>query len=168
MNSPSFTSSGYVNQALVLDPSSNQYLSTPYIPLVNASFTVELWIYPTGFPNLLDHAVLGLFTHPSNDQCLHLTIRRSTSTYHLHMSFFDTNCTSNDIVPLNVWTHAAFTFDRITLSMSIYLNGRLTVSAISALPLQGVPNIVTIGYIPGIVSTFGSNFFQVVLCTRLT
>jgi hypothetical protein len=160
INSPSFTSSGYVNQALMLNASANQYLTTPYIPLVNASFTVELWIYPTGFPNPTDHGILGLCTHPSNDQCLHLTIRRSASTYHLYMSFFGDNWMSIATVPLNTWTHAAFTFDRNTLKMSIYLNGRLTVSAISALPLQGIPNIVTIGYIPGILSAYGNNFFH--------
>ncbi|CAF3498679.1 unnamed protein product [Rotaria sp. Silwood1] len=159
-NTPSFISNGYVNQALSLNAASNQYLYTSYIPLINASFTVELWLYPTGFPNSKDHAILGLCTSLSNDQCLHLTIRNSNSTHRLYMSFAGDNCESNQSVPLNTWTHVAFVFDKDTFAMSIYLNGNLVGHAISALPLQGIENNVTIGYIPGIVAAYGSNFFQ--------
>ncbi|CAF0927986.1 unnamed protein product [Rotaria sordida] len=160
MNNPSFISNGYVNRALVLNATSNQYLYTSYIPLINASFTVELWLYPTGWPNPIDHAILGLCTNPSNDQCLHLTIRNFTSIHSLYMSFAGDNCESNESVPLNTWTHAAFVFDKVTLAMSMYRNGNLVGYCISALPLQGIENNVTIGYIPGIVAVYGSNFFQ--------
>ncbi|CAF0973494.1 unnamed protein product [Rotaria sordida] len=160
MNNPSFISNGYVNRALVLNATSNQYLYTSYIPLINASFTVELWLYPTGWPSPIDHAILGLCTNPSNDQCLHLTIRNFTSIHSLYMSFAGDNCESNESVPLNTWTHAAFVFDKVTLAMSIYRNGNLVGYCISALPLQGIENNVTIGYIPGIVAVYGSNFFQ--------
>jgi hypothetical protein len=78
------------------------------------------------------------------------------------MSFFGDNCDSNGVVPLNTWIHAAFVFDNSTYAMSIYLNGQLVGNATSALPLQGTPNIVTIGYIPGIVAAYGSNYFQVI------
>ncbi len=45
--------------------------------------------------------------------------------------------------------------------MSVYQNGVLVANCIAALPLQGVANDVTIGYIPGIVAAYGTNFFQV-------
>ena len=163
MNSPSFINNGYVNQALVLTASSLQYLNTSYIPLIHASFTIEVWLYPTGFPNPTDHGILGLCTYPGNDQCLHLTIRKFTATYYLYMSFFGDNCFTNTSVSLNQWIHAAFAFDNVSRAMLIYLNGQLVGSTTSALSLQGTANPVTIGYIPGIVPSYGSNYFQVLL-----
>jgi hypothetical protein len=77
------------------------------------------------------------------------------------MSFFGDNCLCNTSVPLNQWTHAAFVFDSATLAMSVYQNGVLVGNCIAALPLQGSVNYVTIGYIPGIVAAYGTNFFQV-------
>jgi hypothetical protein len=77
------------------------------------------------------------------------------------MSFFGDNCVSNGTVALSKWSHAAFVFDSSACAMSIYLNGHLVGYAVSSLPLQGIPQNVTIGYIPGIVATYGSNYFQV-------
>jgi hypothetical protein len=159
--SPSVITNGYVNQVLKLNAASNQYLYTSYILLIGAAFTIELWLYPTGYPNPTDHSILGLCTNLSNDQCLHLTIRNSTGTYRLYMSFFGDNCLSNTTVPLNQWTHAAFVFDSTTLAMSIYQNGLLVGNCTTALPLQSIANNVTIGYIPGIVPKYGTNYFQV-------
>jgi hypothetical protein len=167
VNSPSFTANGYVNQALVLTAASNQYLYTSYIPLINASFTIELWLYPTAYPNQTDNSILGLCTNLSSDRCLHLTIRNFAGTHRLYMSFFGDNCSSNTNVSLNHWTHAAFVFDSTTLAMSIYQNGLLVGNCIAALPLQGTANNVTIGYIPGIVATYGTNYFQVKLFFQL-
>lgn len=167
VNNPSFVSNGYVKQGVILDATSNQFLYTSYIPLINASFTIEVWLYPTGFPNPKDHSILGLCTNPFADQCLHLTIRNFTGTYSLYMSFFGDNCPSNLPLSLNQWIHAAFTFDLATRSMSIYQDGVLGGNCISALPLQGVPNNITIGYIPRIVAAHGTNYFQVGFAVNL-
>lgn len=161
VNSPTFITNGYVNQALHLNAAASQYLYTSYIPLIGASFTIDLWIYPTGFPNPTDHSILGLCTYPGNDQCLHITIRNSSSTCHLYMSFFGDNCDSSGSVALNTWSHAAFSFDSTTRVMLIYLNGQVVGNSTFALTLQGSVNDVTIGYIPGIVAAYGTNFFQV-------
>ena len=163
VNNPSFVTMGYVKQALFLNATSSQYLYTSYIPLINTSFTIEIWLYPTGFPNPIDHSILGLCTNPSSNQCLHLTIRNITGTYRLYMAFFGDNCISDVPVLLNRWIHAAFTFDLITNSMGIYQDGLVAGSCIAAFPLRGIPNNITIGYIPGIVASFGTNFFQVSL-----
>ena len=116
VNSPTFITNGYVGQALLLNATANQYLYTPYIPLINTSFTIELWLYPTRFANPTDHSILGLCTNLSNNQCLHLTIRNSTGSYHLYMSFSGDSCVSNRSVSLNQWMHAAFVFDWTTNS----------------------------------------------------
>jgi hypothetical protein len=163
VNIPSFYASGYVNEALTLSQSSSQYVYTSYIPLINASFTIELWLYPTSYPNSTDQSILGLCTNLSSDQCLHTTIRNFAGTRRLYMSFFGDNCSSNATVLVNQWTHAAFVFDSITLTMSIYQNGVLVGNCIAAFPLQGNANNVTIGYIPGIVAAYGTNYFQVSL-----
>jgi hypothetical protein len=77
------------------------------------------------------------------------------------MSFFGDNCLSNTPVSLNHWTHAAFVFDSTILAMSIYQNGVLLGNCTTALPLQGIANNVTIGYIPRIVPMYGTNYFQI-------
>ena len=161
VNSPSFFTNGYVNPALRLTTASSQYLYTSYIPLVNTSFTIEVWLYPTQFANPTDHSILGLCTTPSGNQCLHLTIRNATGAYHLYMSFFGDSCVSNQSVAINQWVHAGFVFDSTTYSMLIYQDGFLVGSCTAALPFQGASNNVTIGYIPGIVPAFGTNFFIV-------
>ena len=160
---PSFVTNGYVNQALQFNPATFTHLYTPYIPLISASFTVEAWLYPTGFPNAFDHSIFGecVISNPGNNNCLHLTIRNFAGVYRLYMAFFGDNCPSTLSVPLNQWVHAAFTFDLATHSMLIYQDGVLGGSCVSGQPLLGAGPNALIGYIPGIVSTFGANVFQV-------
>ncbi|CAF3699645.1 unnamed protein product [Rotaria sp. Silwood1] len=160
INSPSFVNSGYVNKALSLSSIANQYVTTSYIPLVNVSFTIEAWLYPTGFPNTMDHSILGLCTHPGSNQCLHLTIRKVGSLYKLYMAFFGDSCLGNGSVTANKWTHVAFVFDQTTLIQSLYLNGVLDNACIATAPLKSSIGNVTIGSIPGIVSAYGNNSFQ--------
>ena len=59
-NNPSFITNGYLKQALSFNVAANQSLYTSYIPIANSSFTVHLWLYPTGYPNIKDHSILGL------------------------------------------------------------------------------------------------------------
>ncbi|CAF0986585.1 unnamed protein product [Rotaria sp. Silwood1] len=160
INSPSFVNSGYVNKALSLSSIANQYVTTSYIPLVNVSFTIEAWLYPTGFPNTMDHSILGLCTHPGSNQCLHLTIRKVGSLYKLYMAFFGDSCLGNGSVTANKWTHVAFVFDQTTLIQSLYLNGVLDNACIATAPLKSSIGNVTIGSSPGIVSAYGNNSFQ--------
>jgi hypothetical protein len=156
---PSFVTNGYVNEAVWFN--SNQYLSTSYIPLSNTSYTIEGWIYPTGYPNTNDHSIIGLCTNPLNNQCLHLTIRKSGLTYHFYHSFFGDNCLGIQNVILFKWTHVAFVFDLTTYAQYIYIDGILDQMCNSATPLLATSGPLTIGYIPGIVAAYGTNFFQV-------
>jgi hypothetical protein len=161
VDNPSFVTNGYVNEAVWFN--SNQYLVTSYIPLASTSFTIECWIFPTGYPNSNDHSILGLCSNPYNNRCLHLTIRKSSSTFRFYLSFFGDNCLGNTDVQLFKWTHVAFVFDMSTYAQSIYINGIIDQICISATPLLATNSSgsVTIGYIPDIVPAYGSNFFQV-------
>ena len=161
INNPLFVVNGYVNEAIAFSSSSNQYLSTSYIPLASNSFTIEAWLYPTGFPNSVDHSVFGLCTSASTNQCLYLTIRNMGSTYRLYLGFYGDDCSGTTSVALNQWIHVAFVFDSVTLPQSIYLNGNLDSTCIATAPFTGSTGAATIGYIPGLVSLSGSNYFEV-------
>ena len=160
-NSPSFITNGYVNQALSLNASRNQSIYTSYIPLANSSFTVEIWLYPTGYPNIKDHSILGLCLSRTTSLCLHLTIRNSSSSYYLYMGFMNNDCSSSHTVPLNTWTHAAFVFDVTTLKQSVYMNGVLDRGCTALLPIMVTTGNVTIGTIPVLAGTADINVFQV-------
>lgn len=176
-NNPSFVTNGYVNQALFFDASLIQSLSAPYIPLAYTSFTVEVWLNPTLFPNLIDHSILGLCPSATPNQCLYLLIRKINSNYYLYFGFFADDCHGNTSLTLNQWIHAAFVFDITTLTQSIYLNGILDNSCTASSPIMASTGSVTIGAIPAIIPINNMNFFQVslflamnqdfVVCTRI-
>ena len=46
--SPVYTT-GYINQGLLCDANANQSLISSPVPIANMSFTIDAWIYPTGF-----------------------------------------------------------------------------------------------------------------------
>jgi hypothetical protein len=81
---------GFVGQAVSFTASSSQLLSTSYIPLVNRSFTVDGWFYPTGFPGSGDNTIVGICPSTSGTSpCLHIVIRHSPSTMtHFHFGFY--------------------------------------------------------------------------------
>ena len=161
MNNPMFITNGYAKNALSLSASSNQYLITTFIPLSTTSFTIEAWIYPTGFPNTLDHSIFGLCSGPGPNQCLHLTIRKTASVFRLYFGFNTNDCLGNETLTINKWAHVAFVFDQSTLEQSIYLNGILDNRCTASATLAVNSGNATIGNIPLIVSTSGNNFFQV-------
>lgn len=161
VNNPTFITNGYVRQGLFFNQSANQYLYTNYIPLIKASFTVEVWVYPIVQSNQLHMGILGLCTFPGNDECLHITMRNVNSSYLLYISFFGDGCLGSHPIPMNEWNHFAFTFENSTCQISAYLNGKLTARGVSVFPLLGTPQNVTIGYIPKIVPAYGNNFFHV-------
>jgi hypothetical protein len=146
---------------LFLDASDFQSLSASYISLANTSFTIEVWLQPTLFPNLIDHGILGLCPSAASYQCLHLLIRKSGSNNYLYFGFFGDDCQGNTALSLNVWIHAAFVFDITTLTQSIYLNGILDNSCVASAPIMATTGLITIGTIPGIIPINNVNFYQV-------
>ncbi|CAF4151679.1 unnamed protein product, partial [Rotaria sordida] len=82
---------GYVNEALLFDANANQSLTSPFITLTSSSFTIDAWIYPTGFPNTQDHSIVGLCPSTTTYECLHLTIHENGGKY-LYLGFYGDDC----------------------------------------------------------------------------
>jgi hypothetical protein len=158
-NNMSFTTNGYINQAIVFSSNGNAMLTVPYIPLSYTSFTVDTWLYITGLLNVDHHSIFGYCSQASTYNCLHLTIRQNGSNYHLYLGFYWADCQGVTSLTLNTWIHAAFVFDLTTLTQQIYLNGVLENSCIQSSALTATPSDITIGYIPTL-NTAGT-YFQV-------
>jgi hypothetical protein len=163
INNPSFNTNGYVNQALLFDASFNQSLSTPYIPLASTSFTIEVWLKPTIFPNLVDHSIFGLCPSATSYQCLYVVIRTISANQYLYFGFYNADCLGNTTLTLNQWIHAAFVFDMASLTQSIYLNGILDNSCTVSSPIMAATGSGTIGTVPALISAINMNFYQVSL-----
>jgi hypothetical protein len=161
IQTPTFVPNGYVNQALSFNAAALQSLSTPYIPLAYISFTVEAWLKPTAFPNLIDHSILGLCPSASAHLCLYLVIRKIVSNYYLYFGLFADDCQGNTSLTSNQWIHVAFVFDITTLTQSIYLNGLLDNRCTVSAPFMANMGSVTIGTVPSLIPTNNVNFFQV-------
>ncbi|CAF1334941.1 unnamed protein product [Rotaria sp. Silwood1] len=158
---PIFTyTTGYVNQALVFNATDNQSLTSPSMSLASTSFTIDAWIYPTGFPNSQDHSIVGLCPYLTFSECMYLTIRKNGSNCYLYFGFYGDECPGNTYVSVNEWIHVAFVFETNSLTQSIYLNGKLDVSRTAAGPFKANPETLTIGNIPVLDSLSGSNYFQ--------
>ena len=163
-NNPPFITNGYVNQALSFNASANQSLYTSYIPITNSSFTVNGWLYPTGYPNNKDHSIFGLCYSRTTSMCLHLTIRNSSSNYYLYMGFMNNDCSSAQTIPLNAWIFVGFVFDLTTMKQSVYVNGVLSRQCTAIAPIMVTSQNVTIGSIPVLAGTSDTNVFQVSFC----
>ena len=160
-NNVSFTTNGYVKQAVVFRPNAGQMLTAPYMPLASTSFTIETWIYITGLANVLDQSIFGLCPSASNYHCLHLTIRKAAPSFYLYFSFFGADCRGTIPVALNTWTHVASVFDMIKMKQFIYFNGVLDNNCVVSQPVLATSGNVTIGYIPAIAQLSVNNYFQV-------
>ncbi|CAF1005617.1 unnamed protein product [Rotaria sordida] len=159
-NSPSFITNGYVNQALSFNAAANQSLYTSYIPITNSSFTVDIWLYPTGYPNVKDHSIVGLCSSRSTSMCLHFTIRNTSSAYYLYMGFMNNDCSSAQTITLNRWTHAGFVFDLTTMKQWVYVNGVLSRTCTAQAPIMVNNSNITIGTIPVLAAPSDNNVFQ--------
>ncbi|CAF3694172.1 unnamed protein product [Rotaria sp. Silwood1] len=121
---PSYVT-GYIKQALSLNSTFNLSLSTSYIPLMNTSFTIDAWLYPTEYPNLNDHIIAAMCSSFDNNTCLYLTIRNNNSSYNLYLGFYNNDLSGVTNIPLNKWIHVAFVYDIDNFQQSIYLDGSL-------------------------------------------
>ena len=163
--SPTFVP-GYSGQAISFTANTSQVVSAPYIPLTNRSFSVSVWIYPTGLTNVLHSSICGLCALPATDYCLHMTLRATSGTYPLYFGFYGDDVNSNaPPILINNWVHAAFTFDVTTRQISIYRNGILLNNGTTNFALKATNGSFQIGNIPLLVTTI--NTFQVNSCSRV-
>ncbi|CAF3954376.1 unnamed protein product [Adineta steineri] len=159
-NSPTFVSNGYLNQALSFNANQSQSLVTSYIPLASTSFTIDVWLYPTGFPYYADHSILGLCPVLLTNECLHLIFRDSGSGSHLHFGFYFNDCDGATIISPNNWIYVTFVFDISTMTQWIYLNGVLECFRTSSSNLLFSAGSVTIGLVPNLEGVPGDDYFQ--------
>lgn len=161
LNSPSFVSNGYLNQAVYFNANLNQSLTAKHVPLANTSFTISVWLYPMGYPNSLDHSILGLCPAFSPNYCLHLTLRRSGSGCRIYFGFYFNDCSGVTYISLNNWVYVTFVFDLSSMNQWIYLNGVLECNTVVSSPLLALTGNLTIGLIPGIDGSSATDYFQV-------
>ena len=144
INSPSYYTPGIngYGSALLLDELNSQYVSVPeYRNLAYRSFTIEMWIYPTGLTNA-DNGLFNHFHDWAADQLLHCTIR----SYVLYFGFYRDDIYGSSVIQNNQWYHVAFVFDYFSLTKTIYLNGILDSSGDSSC-YQGLNGSISIGKI---------------------
>ena len=161
LNNPSYPL-GYIDNALSLNGTVNQSVIAPYLPLSNTSFTISAWLNLTAYINPSDHSILGICSATIANQCLSITIRQSSSNYYLYMDFFGSSCQGTINIEVNKWYHVGFVFDLNSMSQLIYLNGILDQScSVSSPLLLTATTLTTIGSIPLLMSTTGSNIYYV-------
>ncbi|CAF4895469.1 unnamed protein product, partial [Rotaria socialis] len=157
---PSYTTSflGY-GAAISLSQASSQYvyISPTVIPLDSRSFTIEAWIYPTGF-TASDFGIFGQCQATITNQCLHFTSRNLM----LYCGFFGDDIAGVTTLTMNAWSHVACVYDSTAQIQQVWLNGVLDASR-SASPYQGLYGATTIGatFSSGVAAGFNGYIDQV-------
>ncbi len=127
-----------------------------------SSFTIEAWLYPIGFPNTLDHSIIGLCPVAAAQNCLFLTIRKTSGGRYFYFGFYSSNDLTGTIFVKNLqWVHVAFVFDQNTLEQSIYVDGYLDNRSTALTSLLASTGTFEIGHVMNIEPTYGSNYFRV-------
>ncbi|CAF4217349.1 unnamed protein product, partial [Adineta steineri] len=158
---------GYAGQAISFVANSSQMVSTSYIPLANTSFSIDAWIYPTGLTNTLHQSICGLCPTAAADQCLHMTLRLTSSIYPLYFGFYadDVN-TNTPAILINNWVHAAFVYDATNRILSVYRNGIFLSGGSTSSGLKATNGSFQIGNIPVLVASVDT--FQATLAARFS
>ncbi|RNC86406.1 MAG: T9SS C-terminal target domain-containing protein [Winogradskyella sp.] len=115
---------GFSSQALDLD-GTFQYAEIPFTPELNLqnSWTLEGWIYPTGF-NPGGDVVIDKYSGTSFFD--EYSIFHFGGNYFAEVTTSDGNFAVNGgPVTLNQWTHIAGVYDQVNGTLSIYINGVL-------------------------------------------
>lgn len=158
---------GYVNRAVSFSTSAPSYLSTSFVPINTRSFTVDTWIYPTGFPNPSRlHTILGLCPQQIVQECLQLFLRYDPTLGYATTVFGvmeSADLLGTVPIRLNTWTHIGFVYGRSAGRQIIYVNGVYDNSRKNSNGFNGTSGTVYIGNNLNLVSnpSYGANSFQV-------
>lgn len=110
-----------INECVELN-GSNEYLAAPNSSTFSPSdeLTLEAWIFPEVFEksNLIIHK--GSSDGTNIDYSFYLYEGKLNATINNSVIF-----TSDDLIPLNKWSHVAFTYDGPNGFYNFYLNGRI-------------------------------------------
>jgi hypothetical protein len=127
------------------------WVPSPFFSLVNTSFTIEAWIYPTLLRG--DH---GIFSQCScsncTNQCFNLIIRNSV----LYVDFTMNYLYGSTVLSNYTWYHIAFVYNYATQQQILYVNGVQDTIKSNAQPYQGQNGSINIG-VTGVPST--ANYF---------
>ena len=134
--------SGYANQALSLSGAQYVTVSSPFLSLVNRSFTFEAWIALTTLSPSGDIGIFGQCYSNNTRQCLHLLVRSNK----LHLGFYADDLTGSTSVSANTWMHVAYVYDLSTNTKSVYLNGILDGTTTGGSYYQGIGGVMYVGY----------------------
>ena len=122
-NSPTFSSVGIngYGSALALSGGASQcvYVS-PYLNMLNISFTWEFWVYPT-VNTAADRVIISQCTAGSTDRCLVFMTRNNRMLF----AFWSDDVFGTTSIAPNQWSHMAFVHDHDAATKTIYLNGVL-------------------------------------------
>ncbi|CAF4064944.1 unnamed protein product [Adineta steineri] len=148
---------GYAGLAISFVANSNQMVSTSYIPLANISFSIDAWIYPTGLSNALHQSICGLCPTAAADQCLHMTLRLTSSSYPLYFGLYNDDVNTNTPATLTkIWVHAAFVYDGKNRTLSVYRNGIFLSGGSTSSGLKATSGSFQIGNLPVLVPTINT------------
>jgi hypothetical protein len=159
---PSFINNAYVgSQALNLNAINFAYVQIPYIGLGQQSFTLQIWVYPSGAITVpSDYGIIGQCD--SNSVCFLLTLRNARIT----LSFDSMNTNNNTLVGSTVlysgnWYHVTVVYDATLSQQQIYINGQIdAVSRGMVSSYQGTSSgtVTTIGR--SLSLAFGYTYFN--------
>ena len=162
-NNPVFVP-GDAGQAISFAFNASQMVSTSYIPLGNNSYSIDAWIYPTTLLNTSHNSICGICTAPTNDLCLHNTVRFTTPNFYRFHGFYsdDTNSNARPVL-INEWIHAAFTFDVTTSIRTVHHSGVLLRNRTANSSYLGMSGDFQIGLVQNLTKSNISNMFQVMV-----
>ncbi|CAF0952846.1 unnamed protein product [Adineta steineri] len=166
INSPTYKTPGINGHgsALSVDASIGQYVSvSKYRNFTYTSFTIEMWFYLTELTSSA-YGLFGQYYDTATDQSLHCKIYNDA----MYFGFWGDDLQGSTAVQANTWYHAAFVFNYLTSTRTIYLNGILDTSGSSSY-YQGVSGSIVIGKTeenPGIPYYFAGYIDEVSVVMR--
>ncbi|CAF0985859.1 unnamed protein product [Adineta steineri] len=138
-NGATFSSSvgitGY-GSALSVPRTSSAYVSvfSPTLSLVNQSFTVAAWVYPTSTMYANDFPILVQCVTGANEKCFQALLRYGVPV----LTFYYDDCNGVANFTANKWAHVAFVYDLSAKQQRIYVNGYLDSAHNSSGPYTGL------------------------------
>ena len=105
-NRPTFSSPGYNGAGACLwvsrGSSQSASVASPFLNMVNRSFTLEAWIYPNTLNSGTDYAVFGQFEAGITSRALHIIIRNQR----IYFGFFADDLSGVTVSPLQTILNA--------------------------------------------------------------
>jgi len=120
----------------------DDFVSAPFVPLNDRSFTVVMWVRAAELPDFPEDAsLLSQFDEASTGKYLHILVRNSLPFF----GFYGDDLWGNTHLNRSAWYHLAFVYNYTSNTKAIYVNGVLDASAPSIGPYKGVSGNTTIG-----------------------